>query len=64
MDPLLYRKKGINVTSSELEGLVVVVNRMIYSVLVPSSTLYVHACHSRGALPAPGLARCPVDHEE
>jgi len=45
MDPLLYRKKGINVTCSAIEGLVAVVNRVIYSVPVPGSTLYVHACH-------------------
>jgi hypothetical protein len=64
MDPLLYRKKGINVTCSALEGLAAVVNRVIYSVPVPGSTLYVHVCHPRGALPAPGLAGCPVDHEE
>jgi len=37
-----------------------VVNRVIYSVPVPGSTLYVHTCHPRGALPAPGLAGCPV----
>jgi hypothetical protein len=24
----------------------------------------VHACHPRGALPAPGLAGCPVGREE
>jgi len=29
-----------------------VVNRVTCSALVPSSILYVHACHSRGALPA------------
>jgi len=28
------------------------------------STLYVHACHPRGALPAPGLAGCPVGRGE
>jgi hypothetical protein len=36
------------------------VNRVTCSVPVPGSTLYVHACHPRGALPAPGLAGCPV----
>jgi hypothetical protein len=64
MDPLLYRKKGINVTCSAFKGLAAVVNCVIHSVFVPSSTLYVHACHSRGALPAPGLAGCPVGHGE
>jgi hypothetical protein len=64
MDPLLYRKKGINVTCSALEGLAAVVNCVIYSAPVPSSTLYVHACHPRGALPAPRLAGCPVGHGE
>jgi len=45
---------------SALEGLAAVVNRVTCSVPVPGSTLYVHACHPRGALPAPGLAGCPV----
>jgi len=31
---------------------------------LPGSTLYVHACHPRGALPAPGLAGCPVGRGE
>jgi len=43
-----------------LEGLAAVVNRVTCSAPVPDSTLYVHACHPRGALPAPGLAGCPV----
>jgi len=47
-----------------LEGLAVVVNRVTCSVPVSGSTLYVHACHPRGALPAPGLAGCPVDRGE
>jgi hypothetical protein len=47
-----------------LEGLVAVVNRVTCSVPVPGSTLYVHACHPRGALPTPGLAGCPVGREE
>jgi hypothetical protein len=45
---------------SALEGLAAVVNSVTCSAPVPSSTLYVHACHPRGALPAPGLAGCPV----
>jgi len=47
-----------------LEGLVAVVNCVTCSVPVPGSTFYVHACHPRGALPAPGLAGCPVDRGE
>jgi len=47
-----------------LEGLAAVVNRVTCSVPVPGSTLYVHACHPRGALPAPGLAGCPVGRVE
>jgi hypothetical protein len=41
-----------------------VVNRMTCSALVPGSILYMHTCHPRGALPAPGLAGCPVGREE
>ena len=47
-----------------LEGLAAVVNRVTCSAPVPGSTLYVHACHPRGALPAPGLAGCPVGRGE
>jgi len=47
-----------------LEGIVVMVNRVTCSVTVPGSILYVHACHPRGVLPAPGLAGCPVGREE
>jgi len=47
-----------------LEGLAAVVNRVTCSAPVPDSTLYVHACHPRGALPAPGLAGCPVGRGE
>jgi hypothetical protein len=47
-----------------LEGLTAVVNRVTCSVPVSGSTLYVHACHPRGALPAPGLAGYPVSHGE
>jgi len=47
-----------------LEGLAAVVNRVTCSAPVSGSTLYVHACHPRGALPAPGLAGCSVDHGE
>jgi hypothetical protein len=47
-----------------LEGLAAVVNRVTCFALVPGSTLYVHACHPRGALPAPGLAGCPVGRGE
>jgi hypothetical protein len=41
-----------------------VVNRVTCSVPVPGSTLYVHACHPRGALLAPGLAGCPAGRGE
>jgi len=41
-----------------LEGLAAVVNRVTCSVPVSGSTLYVHACHLRGALPPPELAGC------
>ena len=44
--------------------LAAVVNRVTCSVPVPGSTLYVHVCHPRGALPTPGLARCPVGRGE
>jgi len=47
-----------------LEGLAAVVNRVTCSVPVPGLTLYVHACHLRDALPAPGLAGCPVGRGE
>jgi len=47
-----------------LEGLVAVVNCVTCSIPVPGSTLYMHACHPRGALPAPGLAGCPVGRGE
>jgi len=47
-----------------LEGLAAVVNRVTCSAPVPGSTLYVYACHPRGALPAPGLAGCSVGHGE
>jgi hypothetical protein len=47
-----------------LEGLAAVVNRVTCSVSVPGSILYMHACHPRGALPAPGLVGCPVGRGE
>jgi len=46
------------------EGLTVVVHRGLVPPSLPGSTLYVHACHPRGALPAPGLAGCPVGRGE
>jgi len=49
---------------SVLEGLVVVVFRGLIPFTFSSSTLYVHVCHPRGALPAPGLAGCPVGRGE
>jgi hypothetical protein len=50
--------------STVLQGLAAVVNRVTCSAPVPGSTLYVHACHPHGALPAPELAGCPVGHGE
>jgi len=47
-----------------LEGLIAVVYRGLVPPPLPGSTLYVHACHPRGALPAPGLAGCPVGRGE
>jgi len=47
-----------------LEGLAAVVTRGLVPPLLPGSILYVHACHPRGALPAPGLAGCPVGRGE
>jgi len=47
-----------------LEDPTAMINRVTCSVLVPGSIFYVHACHPRGALPAPGLAGCPVSREE
>jgi hypothetical protein len=47
-----------------LEGLAAVVNRVTCSAPVPGSTLYVHACHPRDALPAPELAGCLVGRGE
>jgi len=57
--PLLLKSSKV-----ALEGLAAVVNRVTCSAPFPGSTLYVHACHPRGALPAPGLAGCPVDRGE
>jgi hypothetical protein len=47
-----------------LEGLTAVVHRGLVPPPLPGSTLYVHACHPRGALPAPRLAGCPVGRGE
>jgi len=47
-----------------LEGLTAVVHRGLVPPPLPGSTLYVHVCHPRGALPAPGLAGCPVGRGE
>jgi len=45
-------------------SIVVVVIRVTCSIPVLGSIFYVHACHPRGALPAPGLAGCPAGREE
>jgi len=47
-----------------LEGLAAVVTSGFVSLSLPDSTLYMHACHPRGVLPAPGLAGCPVGRGE
>jgi len=47
-----------------LKNLAVVVNRVTCSVFVPGSIFYVYACHSRGALPVPGLTGYPVGCEK
>ena len=60
-EPRLVKEKNTPVV---LEGLAAVINYVICSVPVPGSTFYVHACHPRGALPAPGLAGCPVGRGE
>jgi len=61
---LRITRQSNNKSVIALESLVAVINRVTYSVPVPGSTLYVHTCHPRGALPAPGFAGCPVDREE
>jgi len=47
-----------------LKGLTAVVHCGLVPLSFSGSTLYVHVCHSRGALPAPGLAGCPVGRGE
>jgi hypothetical protein len=46
------------------EGLTAVVYRGLVPPPLLGSTFYVHACHPRGDLPAPGLAGCPVGRGE
>jgi len=53
-----------NQPKTALEGLAAVVTCGLVPLPLPGSTLYVHACHPRGALPAPGLAGCPVGRGE
>jgi len=60
----IHNKGRLKKQTFALEGLAAVVNRVTCSAPVPGSTLYVHACHLRGALPAPGLAGCSVGHGE
>jgi len=47
-----------------LESLVVVINCVTCCVPVSGSILYVHACHPRGTLLAPGLAGYPVNYKK
>ena len=63
VDPCRLDDKGSIVTLT-MTPLAAVVNRVTCSAPVPGSTLYVHACHPRGALPAPGLAGCSVGRGE
>jgi len=49
---------------SVLEGLAAVVHHGLVPSPLPGSTLYVYVCHPCGALPAPGLAGCPVGRGE
>jgi len=64
VSPLYTKRIELKYSEIALEGLAAVVNRVTCSAPVPGSTLYVHACHPRGALPAPGLAGCPVGRGE
>jgi len=50
-----YKAKR-NKIKNIVPGLAAVVNRVTCFAPVPGSILYVHACHPRSALPAPGLA--------
>jgi len=45
-------------------GLAAEIISVTCSVLFLGSTFYVHVYHPRSALPAPGLAGCPVGREE
>jgi len=54
----------IRIPINATEGIAIVVNHIICSVFVLGLIFYVHACHPRGALPAPGLAGCPVGRGE
>jgi hypothetical protein len=56
--------KNKNIHQLHLRGIAAVVIRVTCFIPVPDSTLYVHACHPRGALPAPGLAGCPTGRGE
>jgi len=44
--------------------LAAVVTRGLVPPSLPGLIFYVHACHPRGALPAPGLAGCPAGRGE
>jgi len=46
------------------KSIAAVVTRGLVPLFLPGSILYVHACHPRGTLPAPGLAGCPVGRGE
>jgi len=54
----------LKVIKRALEGLAAVVTCGLVPLLLPGSIFYVHACHPRGALPAPGLTGCLVGRGE
>jgi len=54
----------LKVIKRALEGLAAVVTCGLVPLPLPGSIFYVHACHPRGVLPAPGLAGCPVGRGE
>jgi len=53
-----------NSHQTALEGLAAVVTCGLVPLSLPGSIFYVHACHPCGALPASGLAGCPVGRGE
>jgi len=54
----------LKVIKRAFEGLAAVVTCGLVPLPLPGSIFYMHACHPRGALPASGLAGCPVGRGE